>query len=208
MDGTAQTVKRANWQAQLDQTFPARKTEPRDYSAIANRYLQEILRQSSSPVAILIWAPKVSDLQWGGLLVADRLLEAKQKLNRRTMQIYALGEKRRNAIDQKISHTGHVALLWESTDIENGYGYASFWPDPMACNREKVGRFETFIHDLNKEEKLPDLIKANLDRRSGAEFLGRVILEWDTQVLGDAFSNYCASPPIFDLKSRKGTNSF
>ena len=182
-------VQNIGWQAQLEQLYPKSK---KDVSTLAQKYLRDILDRSSSPIAVLIWKPSVTDWDW-----AKALLEIKKMKIQgasRLEIIMRMGELVRN--------TGHTALVWRSESKE--VGYASFWPDLAADDKNASGIFKTFAQDLNSEEKLPDVIKANLSKSSRATLIDRRITGWDIPTLCKDFDRLKANPPVFDLKSRDG----
>ncbi len=175
----------------------------RPVEQIVQTYLQDLLSNSSSDMAVVVWKPNLSDREWAAVnLQAVYLTKVKR---RDAHEVYDLRA-------QKVGSVGHAALVWKvmegpEDNRQEAIRYASFWPTFGAGNGAAPGVFHTFQQDLDYEDKLPDIIMANLNVDSTAKFRGQLIKEWDMAELDQAFHLAQANPPLFDLKSRGAMRS-
>jgi len=180
------------WREQLPVLYP---NDGLDISVLARRYLNDILERSSSPVAVIVWKPSITDLDWACVLYEVKKMKSNGASKLEITQF--LGEQ--------VKDVGHASMLWRGPNHE--IEYASFRPHALAANGEASGTFRTFVEDINLEEKLPDVVLANLSASSTALFRLREIQDWDLCALHEDFCRLKENPPVFDLKSRKGAMS-
>lgn len=128
----------------------------------------------------------------------------RELLDRSTSPVALLGWKSQfdlegsSADDQ--SDGIHNALVWKTA--KNNIKYLSFQPDKKA-QKSFPGRLCTFLNDLSAQNRLPDLVAANLSETNHARLCGQKILKWQPSTLTELFKQLQKSPPVFDNQAKK-----